>query len=873
MSGLLCLVFLISLTWQLSVPVFAQTQPQNPLDRKNVLVLYGEDQAHPAQELTDQGIRSAFRSNTLFDVQLYNEYLDVSRFGGFSQARAMADYLRRRYSGMKIHAIIAIYPHAVDFLLAERRTLFPESPIIATIITRSYAENLERSPARRFVTGIILGDNITGVIDAALRVRPETKRVALVAGTSPTDAHTEEIFRRGFRTYVGKIDLIDLTKLSMGETLSRVGSLPPDTLVFYASIFTDGAGKIFVPRDALALISRAANAPVVSLYDTFLGYGIVGGRLVSLEQQGKEAATLALRILGGESPASIPFGGEQAYVNLYDWRELKRWGLNESALPADAIILNKPVSAWERYKFYIIGTVAFCLAETVLIIFLIVQRRRKKMAEEFQRKAEDKYRNIFEGSLEGIFETSPQGQVLTANPALARMLGYDWADDFTSSITDAANQIWVNPDDRAYYVRLLEEQNAVLGLQCQFWRKDRTKIWVSLSARRVCGPDGKTFFYSGFLENITERKQMEETIKKDAEEWQTTFNSIRDLVMILDQEFKIARVNAATVSFFKLPLESILGNHCFTLMHGTSEPLEICPLAKMMKTKTHEETELYDERRDAWFNVSVDPIFNDKGETINIIHVVKDITERKRAEAEVAHARAELLRVERSSRLSELTASLAHELNQPLAAILSNAQAALHFLKSDKPDLNEFQEIMQDIISDDQRAGNVIRSLRSMMKREEGEKRPTILNDILNDVIQIFRSEAIFRNVYIETELDGSLPPVFGDKTQLQQVVLNIVMNGAEAMSRNPPEQRKLILWTQRKDHSICVTVRDFGPGIDKENLERVFQPFFTTKGAGFGMGLAVCSSIIKDHGGRIWVENNPDGGATFFIELPVMGN
>jgi PAS domain S-box-containing protein len=995
LSGPWCLVFLISLIWQLSVPAYAQTQPQNPLDRKNVLVLYGEDQAHPAQELTDQGIRSAFRSNTLFDVQLYNEYLDVSRFGGFSQARAMTDYLRRRYSGMKIHAIIAIYPHAVDFLLAERRTLFPESPIIATIITRSYAENLERSPARRFVTGTIVGDNITGVVDAALRLRPETKRVALIAGTTPNDAYNEEIFRRGFRAYAGKIDLIDLTKLSMGETLSRVGSLPPDTLVFYASIFRDGAGQSFVPRKALSLVARAATVPVFSLYNIYLGFGIVGGRLVSLEEQGKEAAALALRIMGGESPASIPFGGEQAYVSAYDWRQLRRWNLSVDALPKGSIVINREFTLWD-FRYYIIGIVAFFLAETALIVFLIVQRRRRKVAEEFQRKAEDKYRNIFEGSLEGIFKTSPQGQVLTANPALARMLGYDGADDFISSITDAANQIWVNPDDRAYYVRLLEKQNAVLGLECQFWRKDRTEIWVSLNARRVCGPDGKTLFYSGFIEDITERKrteealqnseekfrqffkntpdycyiistegnilhineaalktlgykreelvgqplariyapeslakmeglftqwkesgeirdeemvivtrkgerrivilnagavkdkdgtilhstsvqtditerkQMEKTIKKDAEEWQTTFNSIRDLVMILDQEFKIARVNAATVSFFKLPLESILGNHCFTLMHGTSEPLEICPLAKMMKTKTHEETELYDERRDAWFNASVDPIFNDKGETINIIHVVKDITERKRAEAEVAHARTELLRVERSSRLSELTASLAHELNQPLAAILSNAQAALRFLKSDKPDLNEFQEIMRDIISDDQRAGNVIRSLRSMMKREEGEKRPTILNDILNDVIQIFRSEAIFRNVSIETELDGSLPPVFGDKGQLQQVVLNIVMNGAEAMSRNPPEQRKLILRTQRKDHSIWVTVRDFGPGIDKENLERVFQPFFTTKGTGFGMGLAVCSSIIKDHRGRIWVENNPDGGATFFIELPI---
>ena len=122
----------------------------------------------------------------------------------------------------------------------------------------------------------------------------------------------------------------------------------------------------------------------------------------------------------------------------------------------------------------------------------------------------------------------------------------------------------------------------------------------------------------------------------------------------------------------------------------------------------------------------------------------------------------------------------------------------------------------------------------------------------------------------METELDGSSLLVLGDKTQLQQVILNIVMNAAEAMSQNQPERRKLILRTQRKGQSVWMTARDFGPGIDQENLERVFQPFFTTKGTGLGMGLAVCSSIIKDHSGRIWAENNPDGGATFFIELPI---
>jgi PAS domain S-box-containing protein len=370
--------------------------------------------------------------------------------------------------------------------------------------------------------------------------------------------------------------------------------------------------------------------------------------------------------------------------------------------------------------------------------------------------------------------------------------------------------------------------------------------------------------------DVTERKQMEETIINSAEEWQTTFDSVKDLVLILDREFKIVRVNAAALSFFKLPSEKVLGNYCYTLMHQENEPVDICPFTKMIKTKRHEESELYHEKTETWFEASVDPIFDDKGEILRAIYTLKDITERKRAEVEVARARAELLRVERLLRVNEMTASLAHELNQPLAAILSNAQAALRFLKSDKPDLNEFQEILHDIIQDDQRAGNVIRSLRSMVKREEVERNPIILNDVLNDVIEIFHTESIFRNVHVETEFDGSSPPVLGDKVQLQQVVLNLILNAADAMSHNPPEHRQIILRTGVKDDRIRVTVRDFGPGIDKEKLERIFEPFFTTKGTGLGMGLNICRSIVEAHEGRIWAENNPDRGATFVFELPI---
>ncbi len=267
-------------------PLPAQAQPQSAREKKNVLVLYSEDKAHPAHELTDQGIRSAFRSNTLFDVQLYNEYLDVTRFKGPAIAHAFADYLRRKYAGLEIDAIITVYPAAVDFLLREGIDVFPERPVVANALNRTYAENFKHSPPPRSMTGTITGDNITGVLDFAFRVRPGTKRVALVGGASPNDLYGEQIFRKGLEPYLKQMELIDLTKLPMQEILTQVGSLPPDTIVLYSAIFTDGAGRNFVPREALALLSRAANAPVFSLYDSFMGYGIVGGRMVSFEKLG-----------------------------------------------------------------------------------------------------------------------------------------------------------------------------------------------------------------------------------------------------------------------------------------------------------------------------------------------------------------------------------------------------------------------------------------------------------------------------------------------------------------------------------------------------------------------------------------------------------
>jgi len=382
------IVFLLALLSLPLAPGWAQP-PLAAKETRRVLVLFSEEKGHPGHDLTEQGIRQAFRSNPVLDIELYIEYLDRSRFADPSHAPAVARFLRSKYADRKIDAIIAVYPAAVDFLLGDGNVAIPGVPIVACAVTRAWAEKLERSPSRRHITGVIIAENTGGVLEAALRMRPGTKRVALIAGISRNDVYTEQVARKNLEPFAGRLALIDLTHLPMEETLARVASLPPDTFVFYASIFQDGAGRHFIPREALQLVSRGANAPVFGLYETFMGYGIVGGRLASLQLPGRTSAGLALRILSGESPGEIPFAGEGGYVDLYDGRELARWKIPETAVPPGGTILYREPSFWAAHRQGILGFFAVLVLQSVLIAALLLHRSRRRRAERALRLQKD----------------------------------------------------------------------------------------------------------------------------------------------------------------------------------------------------------------------------------------------------------------------------------------------------------------------------------------------------------------------------------------------------------------------------------------------------------------------------------------------------
>jgi C4-dicarboxylate-specific signal transduction histidine kinase len=247
-----------------------------------------------------------------------------------------------------------------------------------------------------------------------------------------------------------------------------------------------------------------------------------------------------------------------------------------------------------------------------------------------------------------------------------------------------------------------------------------------------------------------------------------------------------------------------------------------------------------------------------------------DVTRRKRAELEVQKQREELTHLTRVNMLGELSGALAHELNQPLTAILSNAQAAQRFLEQDNMDLQEVREILADIVEEDKRAGEVIGRLRLLLKKGEIHHVPVDVNEIVMDAMKLVRNDLLNQCVQVETTLASNPPLVQGDKVQLQQVLLNLIMNACDAMSGIPPVERRVHISTEAvEDDGVRVSICDRGRGIPAADLEQIFTPFMTTKPHGMGLGLAVCRTIITAHGGQIWASDNPDRGACVRFTLP----
>jgi signal transduction histidine kinase len=609
----LTLIVVTLLACAVSTCVAGEQQP------KRVLIFhsFGPDFG----DLYSEKLRTELDQEMPGRLDLYEEWLVSARFSTPHEDTALVNYLRSLFADHPLDLIITLGAPAAEFIRHHRQTLFPRVPEVLADVEERKVESAS-PPAEESAVPIAVSFPV--IADGILRVLPKTTTLAVVIGNSAIENYWVGQIRNSMRPFEGRMSVTFLNEMSFDQVLKRVAALPANSAIFYVLLSRSVPG---IPEDesiALAKLHSAADAPIFSYTDAYLGKGIVGGSLISSQEQIKKIVSVSARILAGERASGITTPALQFASPQYDWRELKRWHIRDSALPPGSSIRFMPVSGWQRYRWQIASAGLFILLQMALILGLLYERRGRMSAEA---------------------------------------------------------------TSRTHFV--------------------------------------------------------------------------------------------------------------------------------------------------------------------------------------------ELARMNRLSAAGELSASIAHELGQPLGAILRNSEAADLILNSPAPDIAELREIMHDIKRDDHRAAEVIARLRTSLKRAPIEPQDLDLNDQIREVFDFLSYRALASRITLSARLAQPAPQVRGDRVQLQQVILNLVLNAMDAMTAEQDTgfgRRRIVGRTAVLNSRFAeVSIEDSGPGIPPGKEREVFRPFFTTKESGMGMGLSIARTIVENYGGQIAAENLAQGGAVFRFTLPLV--
>jgi len=741
------LTILLSFILFVNPPASLEAQSRNSADPKRLLVVYYDNKGAISSwiENFDNGLHSNLSGLAGKGLEINIEYTDLARNSSKAYMDQLIKLFEMKYGSRPPDVIIANMNPSSEFLSEICNNLFPNAKLILAVNETTLDDILNRYPPGT-ATGVYMEMRHENSPEIISRLLPDTRNIFVVNGNSTVEQidiiRVKEVFDR----YADRFNIDYLTGLTVDELVRKVSALPENSVIYFLTYMGDPLQRPYLSHDILSLLSEKANAPIFSIFDHYMGKGIVGGHLVSSEKMGEEAGEVAKRLLKGESPADIkPL--KVASVKMFDWRQIMKWGIDESLLPEDSIIRYREYSFFERYRWRIIFWVSLVVLQFGLIAYLLMTLTKRRRAEDALFNSERKYRRLVESTRDAIISIDMNDRITSCNMGAMEIFGY-------------------SPDEMAGH--------SIMMLM----------------------PD------------------------EEQERHATNIRGVRESDGFMEYESIMKKKNGA-----RIPVK-----------------------------------------------ISMSALKNESEEIIGLIKIIRDISDQKKAEEEKKKLESALRQSQKMEAIGTLAGGIAHDFNNILTAVIGYSEMALYNLDKNSREASNIKEVLKA----GRRARDLVNQILTFARKSREEVRPILIGPIADDVLKLLRSTVPSSIEIRKTINTESL--IMADRTRIHQIFLNICTNAVQAMDQDggvlTVDVRDIKAVKEdglRPGDYVKITISDTGIGIEKENLELIFDPYFTTKrtGEGTGLGLSVVHGIVEMYCGKISVESEVNRGTVFEIYLP----
>ncbi|WP_224962352.1 PAS domain-containing sensor histidine kinase [Geomonas subterranea] len=840
-----------------------------------VLIIYGRVSQLHAHQIINNGLLPALKKAGFDDADQYQEYLDLQRHPDPAYPRELARFLSRKYSGTKFDAIVVFHGDAWNFMKSEGKDLFRGVPMVAVV-----PKETETPPGLgRKVIQLVYSLDALHTLRYALALLPDTKEIIVVSGPTMDDAPYLEAAQDALKNFTGTLSVRYLTNNSLPGILQEVGKRRDHTIILYTRLTKDSSGNSYLPTAGVSDISRASKSPVFGLYDSLLGSGIVGGDLLSFGKLGEETARLAGELIAGKA-GYVKEVSFLKHAPMFDWNEIRRWGLDKSRLPKGSVLINYRPGFWEQYWGYIGIAILLVAGEGALIVFLVWNRRKRLQAEAESRASERLLQSYLSNNSIVSWMKDEDGRHVFRNDTFCKRFAAESKNWYGK--TDY--ELW--PQDLAEVFRIHDHQVLASGTSLETIEPvvDATGMtsWWLTTKFLFKDATGKRFV-GGLGVDVTELKKVQDEAERQHAMMMEIINATDVCLVYLDLDFNFVAVNSAYAATCRLRPEEMVGRNHFSLYPGGEvealfRQVRDTGIPAYIKERPFEFPD-QPERGVTYWDWSLIPVRDSTGNVIGLVFSLLETTERKMAQEEHLKLERQLQDARRMESLGILAGGIAHDFNNILTAIIGNAELAL--LQADIG--SSVRENLKRIEKSAEKAADLARQMLAYSGKGKFVVESVDLNGVIEKQGRVLMS-SITSKAELILNLTKPIPLIEADASQISQIVTNLVLNASESIGDQPGTITVSTSWRDCDRHClddggfggavpegryVLLEIRDTGCGMNKETQEKIFDPFFSTKFTGRGLGLPAVQGIVRGHKGAIRVNSEPDKGSTFSVLLP----